>query len=304
MPNQVPTWIDKVNYIVDFWVDPCHAPVIVYIQLARDPLAHALLSWFSFGLDDVLRGYLRPSKALGGSSFSRRGKEKKRGTRFRKARAAVGGVIKHVPGIGDDIGNWIGKNLPGAQEVKGRSIGQGERLLWMIDDLGQRALLALLIADIAIDFLYEWATLVADTEFCKRDKRNSLYATGPAPNTGFPITCWPLNEATVVFAEGDVSWIGNVGHCGTGIHRAVSGVSFVNSGGTPVNHYQRFQIQDVDGVRILASAPQVIAPGGSGESVGQITINGPGSFEVVHCAEGGSVAGITHDLAIWGGVFL
>jgi len=301
MPKPPPDLYDKVNYIIDFWVDPCHAPVIVYIQLLRDPLAHALLAWFSFGLSDVIRGYIRPSKALGGTSFNRRGKEKKPKTKFRKFAGQVGGVAKTVPGIGDDVGNWIGKNLPGAQEVKGRFIGQGERLLWMIDDLGQRALLALLIADIATDFLYEWATLVAETEYCKRQHQDSLHATGPASNAGFPFTCLPVTGAVTQFAEGAVGYLGNQGTCGSGIHRAVSGIKFVNPGPTPVQHYQRFEIVDDDGYHILTSEPQIVAPGGTGDSVGQITLNGIGAFGVVQCAIGGSVVGLSHDVAIWGG---
>ncbi len=300
MPAPPPGLFDKVNYIIDFWVDPCHAPVIVYIELLRDPLADAVLTWFTFGLTDVLRGYVRPSKALGGTSFNRRGKEKKPKTKFSRAVNRLKNVAYEVPGVGDDLGNWIGKNLPGAHEIKGRSIGQGELLFWTIDDLAQRALLALLIADIAVDFLYEWATLVAETEYCKRQYADSLYATGPASNAGFPFVCLPVTGAVTVFAEGQVGYLGNQGTCGNGVHRAVSGITFTNPGPTPVQHYQRFEIIDADGARIEFSTAQIIGPGGSGESVGRITLNGIGAFSVVQCAVGGSVVGGTHDVAIWG----
>jgi len=299
MPK-APSWIDKVNYVVTYWQDPCHAPLLVYLELALPPAGDALLTWFSFGLDDVLRGFLRPSKALGGGAFKRRGKEKIRKSKFFKATGRIGRVLKAVPGIGDDLGNWIGKNLPGAQEIKGRVIQDGERFLWLIDDVAQRALLALLIADVLLDFAYEWATLLNESEFCKRDHADTLYATGPGSPTGFPFGCLPNATAVVVFAEGNVGWHGNTGGCGPGRHTAVTATQVTNSGPSPILYQQRVHIADDAGTRDLFSPAITIGAGQSAGSVFNIPLTGNAAFTVDHCAFGGGVSSQSHDVAIWG----
>lgn len=296
-----PDWIDKVNYIVDFWIDPCNAPVIVYIELAAAPAGHALLAWFAFDVEDVLRGYLRPSAALGSNTRGRRGKAKRPRTRIGRAWGRIGVRIRKVPGLGDDLGNWIGKNLPGAQAVKGRAISQGERFLWIIDDLAQRALLALLIADILIDFMYEWATLVAESEYCKRERQDSLYATGPGTPTGFLVQCFPADSPVTVWQAGAVGWNGNVGTCGPGQHALVSAMGLQSAAPVPVEHWQRFTIQDDAGFRIEESSHQTIQPGASAESVGTVHLTGSGSVVISHCAIGGGVNGTSHDVTIFGG---
>lgn len=303
MPK-APDWIDKVNYIVDFWVDPCHAPLLLYIRLARDPLKKALITWFSFGLDDILRGYLRPSKALGSGAINRRGKERRRNTRFARASGIARDGWRATPGLGDDVGNWIGKNLPGASEFHGRHIGAGEHLLWLIDGVSQKALFFLMLADVTIDFLYEWATLVAATEFCQRDRADSLYATGPASNAGFPFGCSPLSLAVVQWQEGAVAWSGSIGGCGSGTHTFLSATTVTNAGATPVLYEQRSSLTDARGTQNLVSATITIGPGQQAGSVMTFDIVGQGAWDLIHCVSGGGVIGNTHDVTIWGGPLL
>lgn len=295
-----PSWLDKVNYVVRYWQDPCHAPLLVYLELAAAPAGNALLAWFSFGLDDVLRGYLRPSQALGSNVRGRRGKRRGRVTRFTRTVGLLRLGLRKTPGFGDDVGNWIGKNLPGANLFKGRQISAGEKFLWIADGVAQRALLYLLIADIAIDFAYEWATALNESEFCKRDHAGSLYATGPGSPAGGVFICNTGNAPDVLWAEGGAFWNVTTGGVPGGKWHFVSAMVVRNNGPSPVTHYQQVQVNDASGNRFEFTGQTTIGPGQEGSSIFSIPLSGGGSVVVNHCALGGVVQGISHDVTFWG----
>ncbi len=305
MPK-APGFIDKVNYIVDFWMNPCDAPLLVYLELAKAPAQDALITWFSFGLDDVVRGYLRPTKALGKSGFlgssGRRGKGKKKGHRF--GGGGIGNAARAVPGIGDDVGNWLGKRLPGAQELAGRAASQGEQFFWAIDMQIQRGLLALLVADIAVDFLYDWATALDETIFCQRDASSALYATGPGSRCGGIVICNAGNAPNIVFASGGgISWSTTVGSVSDGAnYHIVSTMDLMCLGPGLTTHYQNiFVVRPGIPTYEARSKTQNVFPGFPFQSVLSHSFSGPASFVINHCASPGVVDGQFHDVSIWGG---
>ena len=298
---QAPSWIDKVNYVTDFWVDPCNAPLIVYLRLARAPLGKAIITWVTFGLLDVLRGYARPSKALGGRPTQRRGKRGRRPSRLRRVFFPLSKVWRMIPALGEDTGGWVGKNLPGAAGFKGRNISQAEHAFWVLDDVGQRVLLMLLIADITNDFLYEWTTLLDMSEFCQRSSLGSLYATGLGTAVGGIIPCRSGSAPDVLWQEGDVGWNIATGSVGPRGWTCISAMQLQNLSGTPIQHFQRMFIVDSLGSRFVFSETQTIPPFGQFGSVLNGPIVGPGSFVSSHCATGGAVGPIKHDIAIFGG---
>ncbi len=296
-----PTYVDKINYIVQFWKNPCNAPLLVYLELAKAPLGRAILMWLTFGLADVARGFYRPSKALGGRPTQRRGKTGRKPRRIITGPRGKPRPSYRIPGIGDDTGGWLGKQLPGAEEVKGRHIGQGQINFWVLDDVGQKTLLALLIADISINFLYEWATLVEASEFCQRDQDGVLYATGPGSNSGGLFICAAGNAPNIVFKEGDVDWNTNVAQVGIRGWHFLSAMKLQNTGVFPILHYQELFKQDAFGTRTVRSEEQVIQPGQEFDSILKTQINGPGTGVSTHCTFGGLAIGSLQDVSIWGG---
>lgn len=296
-----PSWINKVNYVIDFWMDPCHAPFLVYLELAAAPAGDALLTWFSFGLDDVVRGYLRPSRALGSGIRTRRGKDKVKKTRWGRTVGGIGDVWRATPGLGNDVGGWIGGNLPGANELKGRRIHDLTKFLWLLDDVAQRALFWLMVADVAVDFAYEWATALNESQFCKRDKNGSLYAHGPGTAAGGILLCNTGDASEVTWQHGDCSWETTSGHVGAGNWTAVSAMKVHSNGPTPVTWWQRCVIEDMAGDITLSSNHVTIGPHGNGESVHSVGIVGPGTFVFDHCCNGGVVQPDGQDVTIFGG---
>ncbi len=297
---EAPSWIDKVNYVVNFWVDPCHAPLLVYLELAAEPAGNLVLAWFSFGLDDVIRGYLRPNAAFAGGGFKRRGKKRKPKIRWIRNAGRIVGYIKLFPGLGDDTGNWIGKRLPGARLVKSRAITAGEKALWIVDGVAQRALLYVFLADILTDFAYEWALALNESEFCKRDHAGSLYATGPGTSAGGLLICNAGSAPDVLWAEGGPSWAVSAGGAPAGNWHFISAMVVKNNGSGIVQHQQRVLVEDNNGTRFEFTDLEGLGPGEQGTSIFSISTVGPSSWVVNHCAFGGVVSAVSHDVSIWG----
>jgi len=104
----------------------------------------------------------------------------------------------------------------------------------------------------------------------------------------------------VIWAEGNVSWQVTLGGTGPGRHHAVSAMKVINTSGINATHYQQVLVEDDRGSRYEFSKTETIAPGATGESVIHMVLIGVSSFVVNHCAGGGGVHPISHDVAIWG----
>jgi hypothetical protein len=104
-----------------------------------------------FGWDDVARGFFRPAGIRTRWKF-RPGKAGQKKKRF------------EIP----ELGESIGKRLPGARFFRGRRVGPFWRWFWRIDGLAQRALWYWLLADIGVDFVYNWTTGIFRHERCWR----------------------------------------------------------------------------------------------------------------------------------------
>lgn len=149
MPSYIDRKVNQVQSIIKFFEDPCQAPWTVYFELALEPAGHVVIELLSFGLDDVIRGYFRPK------GIYRRGRT---GILARKFGKWAG-----IP----EIGEMIGSHLPGAETMRGRTVSQGVRFLWIVDGVLQRIMFWWMIADLLTDFLYEWTSAINKTEYCQ-----------------------------------------------------------------------------------------------------------------------------------------
>ncbi len=164
-PPKNPSFFDKTNYVIDAWTNPCVAPWYIYVETMGPAALKAFITLISFGWDDVARGFWRPR----GLNPRRTGKRK---GKWRRA-------IPRFPELGEEIG----KRIPGADAVKGRKWGCGGRTLWRIDTALQRGFFYWLVADVTNDFFFEWTSLLYKTEWCKASDlgRFSYTEAGGAP---------------------------------------------------------------------------------------------------------------------------
>lgn len=148
-PPGDPSQFDKVNYVIDAWAQPCEAPWYIYVETLWPALLEAFITLATFGWDDVARGFWRP-RGLGRRTGKKRGKGRLRG-------------IRGFPEIGEEIG----KRIPTADIVKGRKWNWQGKTLWRIDSAAQRVLFWWLVADVTVDFAYNFTSVLYETHWCQ-----------------------------------------------------------------------------------------------------------------------------------------
>jgi len=135
------TQLPLVNAISFLWQNPCSATPWAYYETLKPALGQAFITFVSFGWDDVLRGFLRPK----GLSCGHKKQKRPRGRP---------GFLRQL--LDDDIGNNIGKHIPGAKKLRQRTIETGVKGLWRLDLAGQKVAFTWLLYSIVSDFYIDW----------------------------------------------------------------------------------------------------------------------------------------------------
>jgi len=166
--------IGRWKVVIDYMAAPCDTPFWAALKLLPRALKRPMIMMLDFGWGDVARGALRP-KAVYRSRHGRIGRRK--------------GGFDPFP----DLGNEIGKQLPGSERLRGRSIGTPERLLWVADGILQRAGWYLLVGDAITTLAYDWVNLLRAEGYCQRPniKAGLVYdGTYTGPRQGGPMASW------------------------------------------------------------------------------------------------------------------
>lgn len=281
---QDPGFIDKVNYVVDFWVNPCAAPWSVYIKLAKDPGIELFLDYIIPSPTDVAYNYLRPGKALGpaGMGGSRPGKKSSKSKGFGSGKG--GGAWKKVPGLGQDTGAWLGNRLPGAEHFQDRPIQDGEKFFWRIGDRIQRVLFYLWLGNALSKFFYDWAVLLDETEFCQSQFRGGFHYEGGPFNFGGVIPCNAVFAPTELWQEGACGYFGNQGFVGSRPWNVLVSIDCENIGPFPSNFQVTAGATDLDGPHNYSSKVYFALPGTSFGVNFNFPLRGPGEFNLIACA--------------------
>jgi uncharacterized protein YaiE (UPF0345 family) len=165
--------LGTANTVIDYAESDCNPDWEVYVETLFPALGQALLVLLTFGLDDVLRGYLRPGGGRGFGGLGRASRRLRRPTRAQRARGLLRGGIP-------EIGELVGKNLPGAQTLAGRNVGSAEKFLWRVDGLAQRGLWYWMVADVLEDFSINWTTALYESGQCKCPGSGGVDLLGPS----------------------------------------------------------------------------------------------------------------------------
>lgn len=203
--------VGQVQSITKFMQDPCAAPWTVYFELALKPAGHVVIELLMFGMDDVVRGFFRP-KGI-----------------WRKSRnSRILGKFAKWLGI-PEIGELIGSHLPGATTIKSRKVSNGIKNLWIIDGVLQRVMFWWMVVDLVTDFLYEWTSAIAKTEFCQRGPLTGSFSCPVRTGDGFTSLGWSTISIDLPRCEkawGDIFQIGGgymygrVGYTAASVHVA------------------------------------------------------------------------------------
>lgn len=166
-PEFVTRRTKKWNRVSKFMANPCDAPTMAYVETFFPAAGKAVITLLSFGLDDVARGFFRPKGLYPKGCLGRN----------KRRRGAIG-----IPEVGEEIG----KRIPGAETVKSRQYGGLEKNLWLLDGLAQRVLFWFMVIDVITDFSYDWTSGIYKKKFCEDAGSSQLVTTDYAQTFGMP----------------------------------------------------------------------------------------------------------------------
>ena len=264
-------YFDKVNYVIDSWAQPCQAPWYIYIETLKPALLEAFIVLISFGWADVLRGFARPPGLGHRRTGKRRGKYSRRIPRF------------------PELGNLVGKHLPVSESVKGIKWSNGFKTLWRIDGHIQVGLFFWLVADVAVDFAYNWTSLLYATVWCEASD-NGRFAAHGVGSFLKPGNVWTkMSPAVIDYNEGDCFWAIGHGHSGSKLCVVACAGAYKPWSGNPAPTEIGFKIVHRDtGAVIHQTGPDPVQPGTEPRSVvsGEVPPNTEFTCWSIHNAVG------------------
>ena len=138
----------RLNTVVDFFEWSCESNLIMYVETLLPAFGELMLALIDFDYDDVVRGFLRPY----GPASRKTLVFDPRKSKFKW----------EIPEIGEEIG----KRIPGAKFFKASRVWGATRFLWVLDAVIQRALYYYLLIDVISEFLYNWSSGILRHEAC------------------------------------------------------------------------------------------------------------------------------------------
>jgi len=244
------------------WQNPCDAPWIVYIETAFPAFLDLLISFASFGLSDIARGYFRPKRA-------------RTGMHGRKAKRSGKRKPKGIP----EFGEKVGKNLPGYERVSARKVSQGVHTLWRIDGVIQRLLWWWLVIDVVSEFLFRWTSQLYATEYCEKAGQPALSAYTEEGGL-LAITGWHGRIfANTDYNKGGFLWTGgSIRHPSLAFDLVVA-TQVVNIGEQAFAYTLAVSTDGTEDEIFAQTTSSLIEPGGSGECVLKVKMP-PGKLAV------------------------
>lgn len=182
----------SINAVVDFVEYGCYPNWTVWLTTLKKPTYNLIITLLDFGIGDLLRGYFRPTHIRGAGGLTRRP------TRGKKGASKTSRNWKKYAKP-PEVGNSLGKILPGSKFFQARKVSGKERWFWILDMQTQRFFWYWLVADASEQFITEWTTAIMESEACRRPNAGNIYATRSSQLVSFPngwsaITGWTVHS--------------------------------------------------------------------------------------------------------------
>lgn len=276
-----------MTFIVRQFVDPCDAPITIWLETMGPALVHALIAWFAVDLVQIVRTMFTPP--LYGWRMRNQGhrsglnKSRKKGLK-----SFLGKIVEFDPNA------YVGNALSPFADEEMVMLLPGEVYFVTLTDVVILAAFYWSVIDVGTGFLYEWTSAVAQTKYCQARDDASFLATAP----GYPLLGIFGWDAVGIL---DVSKSRNIDFFnGFGVSQSVShgmvGLSFSyqNTGGGAGDPWIECRMTCLTGPRAGSYHEQRVATGvgvagsggctydmGVGEVwIGEIRVNG--SFQIIN----------------------
>lgn len=262
-PPMDPDSFDKVNFVIDAWTQGCSAPWYIYVETMKPALLTAFITLITFGMDDVLRGYFRP-----------------RGLYKRRWAKRKGKFYRRVPRF-PELGNTLGKHLPGATAVRGITWTKVGKTLWRIDGAMEAIRFFWLVAAITEDFAFDWTSLLFESYWCQPNPPGRFSYTHSALGTSAGHTWKRRSYDTEDYEFGPPYWARSHGTAGPegAVVTAVALFEKISSEPPPTETAIRVINMDTDQV-LFQSGPDPAEPDGSSVGIAMGTVPPGVRFQV------------------------
>jgi hypothetical protein len=289
MPK-APDIFDKINFIIKAIFDPCDAPLTVYVETALPALLEAFITYYLLDFSQIFTSFVTPSKAIGRARSRRKG-----GMGSKAGRKGKKGIVSKV--IGLDPSDEIGKNLPGAERVRGRVVTGGVIHMWQVFGVIERINYWWFVLSIVIDFFFNWFSGLAKTFYCEHQGSAMLVVDRET----LPMIGGAGWLATSLFniqkIRGEIEWFGNNGVIGPLPFTAVFTATISNPTDNPGEGGIRLYAGTSESSAIIGQAFVNLDAGATGTLTVKYDGHGGTAFSLRDRAEGAHL--VLTDIKFW-----
>lgn len=252
-----PGVIDRVNYVVDTWNNPCDAPWVVYAETALDASMSVAIAIVCFDIGDVLRFIFRPAATRSTGHLGRR----KKGRHGRKPKG---------------FRQRLAAKIPPFERLQQRSLSQGVRKLWVIDGIGQRLLWWWLMIDVASGFAYNFTSMLYKTERCQMASAPGAALREHTTEVHIALTGWDaVGYATFRYQRGSAATSPFSATVGPGFWSVVGSLDMKNETEDTLTAELRVKLITPGGTLLFPGGAVSIAPGQVGQVIAVAKQKGP-----------------------------
>lgn len=169
---RIPAIRRAVNMVWRMLMDGCDAPLTVWLDEFWEPAGKLVLAWYTIDLMNILSTWLQPKGLPVKMRTARHGGNGRKHKR---------GSIRTLPGkaVSFDIGEFIGSNLWGAEELSHRPVPPGTMSLWTIFGAIERLNYFFMVLELGGDFIVNWCSAVVKLGYCGNRDDAVLLAVKP-----------------------------------------------------------------------------------------------------------------------------
>lgn len=261
MSTLVPPWINKINFIANYFWQGCEAPFQLFVDFAGPPAGRAVALIIGLSMDDIVKEFFRPA----GLRSHRHGRKGPPGRR-------------RAPEL-PDPNNEVAKMLPFQGEVAGRPFGSPTRWVFEGWDVMDRVAFNVAIVDVVSDTVYQGLLGIIEVGesgcwWMRRGKAHSEWLI----NIGLRDTWIALDNPNVVYEKGvEMHYAGATPMPGGSFLVAVD-ASFQQNG--PGTSTSQLRIVDTNRNKVIATSDEFTLEPGAGSSH-SMSANVPGGTTIV-----------------------